>query len=136
MDDMTNQQKQMLCLEIMEKLKAQIKNKDAVRDIGEAIRLCRKWLDTRADVSYELYHLLDGEAHGFTLFQEAETDSRMTAVWNVLIDAAAYICRAVYEGHGAKYFPEPIELVDEETFLRCVKTYEEVTAGRAADESI
>ena len=138
MDGMTNQQKQMLCLEMMENIKAQIQNEDAVQDIGEAILLCRKWLDDQTDVSYELYDLLDGERRGFTLFQEAETDERLIAVWNVLIDAAAYICRAVFEGHGAKYVPEPIELVDEETFLRCVRTYEEVTAagGRATDESI
>ena len=138
MDGMTNRQKQMLCLEIIGKLKGRIPNEDTVQDIGEAICLCRKWMDDRTDVSNELYDLLDGERHGFTLFQEAETDERMIAVWNCLIDAAAYICRAVYEGHGAKYVPEPIELVDEETFQRCVRTYEEVIAagGRETDESI
>ena len=65
---------------------------------------------------------MDDEYHGFTIFQEGEENEYLINVWNCIIDAFAYICRAVYDDFGAKYYPEPIELVDEETFSR-LKNY-------------
>ena len=39
-------------------------------------------------------------------------------------DAVAYICRKIYEEQGVDYFPEPIELVDEDTYSRLLAGYE------------
>lgn len=62
-----------------------------------------------------------------TLYQESEKDGHVIDVWNCIIDAVAYICRKVYEEQGADYFPEPIELVDEDTYSRLIAGYEKCT---------
>ena len=38
--------------------------------------------------------------------------------------AVAYIWRKIYEEQGADYFPEPIELVDEDIYSRLIAGYE------------
>lgn len=53
-------------------------------------------------------------------FQESEKDECVIEVWNCIIDAVSYICRKIYEEQGADYFPEPIELVDEDTYSRLI----------------
>lgn len=57
-------------------------------------------------------------------YQESEKDECVIEVWNCIIDAVAYICRKIYEEQGADYFPEPIELVDEDTYSRLIAGYE------------
>lgn len=126
MDDMQNI---LLCLDVLESLKGQILNRSAVFYIEDAVRLTRQWLNDQAEIADALYDLLDNEEQSFTLFQEAEPDKRQTALWNCIIDAAAYICRKAYEAQGAKYFPEPIGLVDHDTFERMMHTYEELCNG-------
>lgn len=37
-----------------------------------------------------------------------------------IIDAIAYISKAAYEKEGAKYFPEPIEMVDDDIFTHMI----------------
>ena len=69
-------------------------------------------------------NLPDDEECSFTLYQESEKDEYMIDVWNCIIDAVAYICRKIYEEQGADYFPEPIELVDEDTYSRLLAGYE------------
>ena len=126
MDDMQNI---LLCLDILERLKGQILNGNAVSYIEDAVRLTRQWLNEQADIADAMYDLLDNEEQSFTLFQEAESDERQIAVWNCIIDAAAYICRRACEAHGAKYFPEPIELVGADTLERMKHTYEGICNG-------
>lgn len=90
----------------------------------KAIDLTRQWLNDKTDVSQKLYDLLDDEECSLTLYQESEKDEYMIDVWNCIIDAVAYICRKIYEEQGADYFPEPIELVDEDTYSRLLAGYE------------
>ena len=104
-----------LCLEIAGKLKGQIDDEEAVCDIDKAIELSMQWLNDKTDVSIELYDLLDGEDQGFAIYQQSKEDEHWIDVWNCIIYAFAYICRKVFEDQGAIYFPEPLELVDEET---------------------
>lgn len=119
----------LLCLDILESLKGQIFNRSAVSYIEDAVRLTRQWLNEQAEIADAMYDLLDNEAQSFTLFQKAETDARQIAVWNCIIDAAAYLCRRAYEVQGAKYVPEPIELVGADTLERMKHTYEEICNG-------
>lgn len=44
-----------------------------------------------------------------------EEDEVRRHALNCIIYGVAYIARKSYEHEGAKYFPEPIELVDEKT---------------------
>lgn len=119
----------LLCLDVLERLKGQIFNRSAVSYIEDAVRLTRQWLNDQAEIADAMYDLLDSEAQSFTLFQEAETDARQIAVWNCIIDAAAYICRRAYEAQGAKYVPEPVGLVGADTLERMKHTYEGLCNG-------
>ena len=110
------------CIEIIVNIKTKL-DRDAIHYIDEALKLYYQWENNHIDISDELYSYLDDEEHGFTIFQEAEENKYLINVWNCIIDAFAYICRAVYDDNGAKYYPEPIELVDEETFLRLLEEY-------------
>ena len=47
----------------------------------------------------------------------------MIALWNCIIDSFAFICRKAYEEQGAKYYPEPIELVDDTTLIHLVNSF-------------
>lgn len=131
---MTDLQRINLCLEIAERLKGHITDKEAVDCVNQATDLSRQWMEDKSDVSVELYDLIDGEDKGFTIFQEAEEDERMIDIWNCIIDAFAYICRKVFEDQGAVYFPEPIELVDEETFNHMQDIYHRLE-GRYPDKT-
>ncbi|MBR3447387.1 MAG: hypothetical protein IKH27_06265 [Oscillospiraceae bacterium] len=119
----------LLCLDVLERLKGQIFNRSAVSYIEDAVRLTRQWLNDQAEIADAMYDLLDSEAQSFTLFQEAETDARQIAVWNCIIDAAAYICRRAYEAQGAKYVPEPVGLVGADTLEHMKHTYEGLCNG-------
>ena len=115
-----------LCLEIARELKSQIENEEAVRDIDKAIELSLKWLNDKTDVSVELYDLLDGEDKGFAVYQQKKSDEHWIDVWNCIIYAFAYICRKIFENQGAVYFPEPIEMADEETITILRDTFKNV----------
>ena len=112
------------CLRIIENIKKQVGAEEAARYVEKAIDLTRQWLNDKTDVSQKLYDLLDDEECSFTLYQESEKDEYMIDVWNCIIDAVAYICCKIYEEQGADYFPEPIELVDEDTYSRLLAGYE------------
>ena len=124
MADQIELQKIHHCLRIIENIKKQIGAEEAARYVEKAIDLTRQWLNDKTDVSQKLYDLLDDEECSFTLYQESEKDEYMIDVWNCIIDAVAYICRKIYEEQGADYFPEPIELVDEDTYSRLLAGYE------------
>ena len=112
------------CLRIIENIKKQIGAEEAARYVEKAIDLTRQWLNDKTDVSQKLYDLLDDEECSLTLYQESEKDECVIEVWNCIIDAVAYICRKIYEEQGVDYFPEPIELVDEDTYSRLIAGYE------------
>ena len=112
------------CIEVADKLKSRITDKEAVKNIVNAISLSLKWMHYDQDVSLELCDLLDNEEYGFTICQQSAEDDHMIDVWNCIIYAFAYICRKVFEKQGAEYFPEYLEAVDEETFTLMNDTFE------------
>ena len=124
MADQIELQKIHHCLRIIEDIKKQIGDEEAVCYVEKAMDLTRKWLNDKTDVSQKLYELLDDEECSLTLYQESEKDECVIEVWNCIIDAVAYICRKIYEEQGVDYFPEPIELVDEGTYSRLLAGYE------------
>ena len=88
--------------------------------INEAIEACWKWVHTEENLGDVLYKFLDNEENGFTLFQEMEEDEKKISAWNCIIDAVAYVSRESYEKEGVKYFPEPIENVDDNILIHMV----------------
>lgn len=86
------------------------------------VDFCWKWLQDKEFDGEYLYNLLDDENCGITLIQEMSENDKDKVAWNCIIDAVAYTSRKAYETEGAKYFPEPIELVDDtlvEHFIDC-----------------
>ena len=65
---------------------------------------------------------MDNEENGFTIFEEMENDEKIIAAWHCVIYAVAYISRAAYEKEGAIYFPEPIELVDDDIVQHMIQS--------------
>ncbi|MCM1057127.1 MAG: Imm6 family immunity protein [Firmicutes bacterium] len=88
--------------------------------LDEAIKDCWQWVHKEEISGEVLYDFLDNEENGFTLFQEMEEDEKSVSAWDCIIDAVAYIARAAYEKEGAKYLPEPVEIVDDGIFAHMV----------------
>lgn len=88
--------------------------------INEAIEVGWKWVHTEENVGEVLYNFLDNEENGFTLCQEMEENEKNRNAWDCIIDAIAYVSRAAYEKEGAKYLPEPIEIVDDSIFAHMI----------------
>ncbi len=88
--------------------------------LDEAIKVSWQWVRTEDNLGEVLYNFLDNEENGFTLFQEMEEDARNISAWDCIIDAVAYISREAYEKEGAKYLPEPVEIVDDNIFSHMV----------------
>ena len=59
-------------------------------------------------------------------FISKKSDEHWIDVWNCIIYAFAYICRKIFENQGAVYFPEPIEMADEETITILRDTFKNV----------
>ena len=111
------------CITIAEKAKEYLNDKEEKALVESAIKRCRQWLDNKYDIAEELYDYLDNEENGFTVFQEQETNQVTIAAWDAIIDAIAIICKSAYLESGAEYFPEPIELVDNNTVDHMLKSF-------------
>lgn len=91
--------------------------------INKAIEACEAWVDNKADVGEILYNYLDNEEESLSVFLEMEEDEVRRHALNCIIYGVAYIARKSYEHEGAKYFPEPIELVDEKTVTDMARSF-------------
>lgn len=127
--ELTTVQKCRFCIKIVELVKAKILDTEASDCIEKALELANKWMNDQTNISYELYDLIDNEEYGFTIFQEAEDDDTAIALWNCIIDSFAFICRKAYDALGTKYYPEPIELVDDSTLIHLIDSFLEYNNG-------
>jgi len=76
------------------------------------LTLCWQWLHEKNLSGSALLDLLDNEENGITLKEEAAENETEDAVWNCIIDAAAYTARLAYEAENCRILPEPLELAD------------------------
>ena len=76
------------------------------------ISRCRQWLAEQTVSGAELLDLLDNETDGITYKEEAAADPTERAVWNCIVDAAAYTARLAYEAEQCRFLPEPLEMAD------------------------
>lgn len=76
------------------------------------LALCRQWIRDRSVSGCALLDLLDNEENGITLKEEAAANETEIAVWNCIIDAAAYTARLAYDAENCRILPEPLELAD------------------------
>ncbi len=120
-----NEKKTAFFIMVSEKSTAFLKNKHQAETAKNALECCREWLVNRKYDGGFLYGLLDNEENGITIISEMTDDTAESAIWNCLIDTIAYVSRQAYDVEGAEYFPEPIELVDDnlaEHLLKCYYT--------------
>lgn len=88
--------------------------------INNAIEIALTFVQTEKGNGEVLYNFLDNENNGFTIFQEMEIDEKIRGAWDCIIDAIAYITKEIYLVNGEKYFPEPIEMVDDTIFIHMI----------------
>lgn len=94
------------------------------KNIAEnALDYCWKWLDCKVPDGDFLYGLLVDEQDGITIFAESTGNISEQAVWNCITDAVAFTSRKAYEYENSEYYPEPIELVDDEIILHFMECY-------------
>lgn len=104
-----------ICVLLVERAKIYLRDSEAYNDILKAIKECWEWIQYNKNTGEYFYFLLDDEESGFTLYEEIEENKGKVHAWNCIIYSIGYISRMAYEKEGEKYFPEPIELVNEET---------------------
>ena len=110
--DLSNEKKTAFFIGVSEKSITFLKNEHQAELARNAVECCREWLINRKYDGEFLYELLDNEETGITIISDMTDDTVESAIWNCLIDTVAFVSRQAYDGEGAKYFPEPIELVD------------------------
>ena len=91
--------------------------------VESALKKSWEWTENTCDIAEKLYNYLDNEERGFTVFQERETNERSIAAWDCIIDANTFVCKNAYLEAGAKYFPEPIESVDDDTIDHMIRSF-------------
>ncbi len=115
--ELNKDQKYDFCIKLVSLLREYLKDDEVSSFVAGALDLCQAWNKDRSlNIAVDLYRYLDDEWQSFTIYQENEEDEKMIALWNCMIDAIAYLCRGAFEEQGIKYFPEPIEAVDDSIF--------------------
>lgn len=107
------------CLDIVSKAKECIADEEAKVLIETVIRISRGGMKDKSEIAEELYDCLNR----FTIYQENTTDENTMTTWDAIIDAVAIVCKNAYLEAGAKYFPEPIELVGDDTVNHMLNSF-------------
>ena len=94
---------------------------DLKEKLSAAVELGKKITAGETTAADELYDHIDNEDDSFSIMQEQTENKAEKAVLDCIIYASAILVRYAYEKDCRKYFPEPIELVDESTVdaLKC-----------------
>ena len=90
--------------------------------LENAIQLCDDFYTKNSNVADELYETLDNEEDGFTIIQECEENEDIQLILDCIIDSIAIITKEAYDNIGQKYYPEPIELLTQETFIHLLNS--------------
>ncbi len=103
-------------------------------EVSNALISCRKLLIGEVISGDQLYNLLDDENFGISIFSEEYDNKIPENAWNCIIDTIAFSSRKAYELEGAKYFPEPIELVDDDLIIHFIQCYNELFQDNFAED--
>ena len=98
-------------MQVALKAKEIITDNEAKTLIEAAINKSQEEQTNKNEIAEKLYDYINH----FTIYQENATDENTIVAWNAIIDAFAIICKNVYLETDAEYFPEPIELVGDDT---------------------
>lgn len=118
-------------LVLAEKVIPSLEGAEGYPKAREALDRCWEWVEHKFGSGDQLYELLDDEFTGIEIYAQLEEDAQKSLVWVCISYALAYTIRKMYEHEGEKYFPEPINLVDEELIdyfmeaIRGVESYQD-----------
>lgn len=94
-----------------------------------ALKKCWNWFFSNEGSGDVLYFSLVDEETGITLIAEDEENELQQDAWNCIIDAIAFTSRKAYDLEKTEYYPEPIELVDNELIYHFLQCYENCFPG-------
>ncbi len=110
---------------ISEKCVTLLKDEQLSSVVRNALDCCWDWLISEKYDGDFLYELLDNEEDGITVILEEIDNETEESILNCVIDTVAFTSRLAYDKADAKYYPEPIEMVDDELvkhLLSCFNT--------------
>ena len=120
--NLNKKNKCVFAIKVAERASRYIVDSEKLSLINNAIDIALTFVQTEKGNGEVLYNFLDNENNGFTIFQEMEIDEKIKAAWDCIIDAIAYITKEMYLANEEKYFPEPIEIVDDTVFAHMINT--------------
>lgn len=91
--------------------------------IKNALDYCWEWLINQKYDGEFFYELLDNEENGITVISEMIDNEIENAIFNCVIDTIAFTSRVAFDKNNAKYYPEPIALVDDELVYHLLKCF-------------
>ena len=118
----TQSQKARFAYKTLQFICVNIESKRIKKILEHAIQLCDDFYTKNSNVADELYETLDNEEDGFTIIQECEENEDIQLILDCIIDSIAIITKEAYDNIGQKYYPEPIELVTQETFIHLLNS--------------
>lgn len=108
---------------ISEKCITLLKDEQLSSVVRNALNCCWDWLISKKYDGDFLYELLDNEEDGITVILEEIDNETEEAILNCVIDTVAFTSRMAYDKDNAKYYPEPIEMVDDELVKHLLECY-------------
>lgn len=118
----TQSQKMRFAYKTLQFICVNVESMQIKKSLGNAIQLCEDFFVKNSNVADRLYETLDNEEDGFTIIQECEENEDMQLTLDCIIDSIAIITKEAYNSIGQKYYPEPIELVTQETFIHLLNS--------------
>lgn len=128
--ELCRENKVLFFLSIANKALQYIKRDEQAKIVKAALECC--W-DQMINNNYNgeiIYDFLDNEENGITILAEMSEDEKESAAWNCIIDALAFTSRYAYDARNAKYYPEPISLVDDKLVEHLINCYIKCTSER------
>ncbi len=94
----------------------------------KALDICWKWLDNEDISGDDLYEIIDNpECTGISEYAEDEEDLNIAKLWCVLVDIVAYAAWIEYKRENAKYLPQALEGISEDSLLVLIESAVETT---------
>ena len=121
----TRDQQVGLFLFLAEKIKDYFSNDEYKIIAGNALEICREWLESKSVSEIQLYELIDSQDDDdIVCIQETAMDECDIGIWDCIIYAVAFTCKSAYEYNRKTYFPQPVEIVDFSYYKKAKSIYE------------
>jgi len=121
--DLNTEKKLAFYIGVSEKCITLEENEYKYEVIKNALDYCWEWLINQKYDGEFFYELLDNEENGITVISEMIDNEIENAIFNCVIDTIAFTSRVAFDKNNAKYYPEPIALVDDELVYHLLKCF-------------